>query len=131
MPNKATRELKELAQPYAPEAIATLREIMQHGATDAARVAAARELLDRGYGRPAGSGMQLNISATANSKQAIVCTEEQRARLLAQHEKLLKEAQVGSRRPLEARKSAVESPEVQNKGNTPFAYLEQISDTAD
>ncbi|MGB4101016.1 MAG: hypothetical protein WBK91_03820 [Alphaproteobacteria bacterium] len=49
--NKATAALKDLAQPYAPEAIETLRQIMLHGETDAARVAAARELLDRGYGR--------------------------------------------------------------------------------
>jgi hypothetical protein len=98
IPNKATRELKELAQPYAPEAIATLCEIMQHGETEAARVAAARELLDRGYGRPAGSGTHLNVSAAANSQQAVVCTEEQRARLIAQRERLLKEAGAGSRR---------------------------------
>jgi hypothetical protein len=117
VPNKATRELKELAQPYALEAIQTLREIMEHGETEAARVAAARELLDRGYGRPAGSGTHLNVSTTANSQQALVCTEEQRARLIKLREKLLKEAGAGSRPALEAPKNAVELPEVQNKGS--------------
>ena len=62
---------------------------MQHGETEAARVAAARELLDRGYGRPAGSGTQVNV--TVNSQQAVVCTEEQRQRLIAQRERLLAE----------------------------------------
>ena len=91
VPNKATRELKDLAQPYALEAIQTLREIMKHGETEAARVAAARELLDRGYGRPAGSGTQ--VSVTATSQQAsVVCTEEQRARLIKLQERLLAEA---------------------------------------
>ena len=49
--NKATADIKAIAQPYAPEAIETLRKIMRTSQTDAARVAAARELLDRGFGR--------------------------------------------------------------------------------
>lgn len=50
-PNKATAALKELAEPYAPEALETLREIMANGESDAARVSAAREILDRAYGK--------------------------------------------------------------------------------
>jgi hypothetical protein len=50
--NKATREIKEIAQPYGPEAIATLAEIMRHSESEPARVAAANALLDRGYGKP-------------------------------------------------------------------------------
>ena len=127
VPNKATRELKELAQPYAPEAIATLREIMQHGATEAARVAAARELLDRGYGRPAGSGTQ--VSVTSTSQQAnVVCTEEQRARLIRLREKLLKADGAGSRMALEKPKSPVELPEVQNNAGGPSAYTAEPSE---
>src|SRR5262249_14076635 len=119
VPNKVTRELKELAQLYAPEAIATLREIMQHGETEAARVAAARELLDRGYGRPVGSGTQ--ISVTATSQQAsVVCTEEQRARLIKLREKLLKEVGAGSRMAQEWPKSPAELPEVQNREETAY-----------
>ena len=51
-PNKATREIKAIAQPYGPEAIATLAEIMRHSESEPARVAAANALLDRGYGKP-------------------------------------------------------------------------------
>lgn len=50
--NKATAALKELAQPYAPEALDTLRRIMQDSESDAARVSAAKEILDRAYGKP-------------------------------------------------------------------------------
>jgi hypothetical protein len=52
-PNKATADVKALAQNHGETAILTLAEI----ATDpeqpsAARVAAANSLLDRGYGKP-------------------------------------------------------------------------------
>jgi len=50
--NKATAEIKALAQVHGPDAIATLVKIMQ-GAKQpsASRVAAAKELLDRAYGK--------------------------------------------------------------------------------
>jgi hypothetical protein len=89
VPNKATRELKELAQPYAPKAIETLLWIMEHGQTEAARVAAARELLDRGYGRPVGSGTQVNVSATGQQGINVVCDERARQELIEQRERLL------------------------------------------
>lgn len=50
-PNKATADIKALAQQYGPEAIMTLAKIMQTGDSDKAKTAAARELLDRGYGK--------------------------------------------------------------------------------
>lgn len=50
-PNKATADIKALAQVHGPEAIRTLVELMANG-QDKVRVAAAKELLDRGYGRP-------------------------------------------------------------------------------
>src|SRR5262249_29551776 len=50
-PNKATAEIKELAQKYGPEAIAELARLATKAESEAARVAAIRELLDRGYGR--------------------------------------------------------------------------------
>lgn len=52
VPNKATAEIKSLAQQWGPQAIATLAEIMtsaEHASP--ARVAAAKELIDRGYGK--------------------------------------------------------------------------------
>lgn len=51
-PNKATADIKALAQVYAPSAIKTLAEIMTgKNQPAAARVAAAKELIDRGYGK--------------------------------------------------------------------------------
>src|SRR5262245_7890914 len=50
-PNKVTAEIKELAQKYGPEAIAELARLATKAESEAARVAAIRELLDRGYGR--------------------------------------------------------------------------------
>lgn len=55
VPNKATREIKAVAQLHGPQAIAELVRIMTSSESDSARVTAARELLDRGYGKPAQS----------------------------------------------------------------------------
>lgn len=49
--NKSTRDIKELAQQHTPKALKTLVSIMQASDSDAARVSAAKELLDRGYGK--------------------------------------------------------------------------------
>lgn len=49
--NKANNELKVAARKYTPEALKTLRSIMKESESDQARVAAARELLDRGHGK--------------------------------------------------------------------------------
>jgi len=55
--NKATLEqsqrLSELAKAHAEDALMTLVDVARNGRTDAARVAAANSLLDRGYGKPA------------------------------------------------------------------------------
>jgi hypothetical protein len=50
-PNKVTAEIKQLAQQYGPEAIAELARLATKAESEAARVAAIKELLDRGYGR--------------------------------------------------------------------------------
>ena len=59
-PNKSTTEqtkcISELARSYTKEALATLLDVARHGRTDAARVAAATAMLDRGYGRPHTNG---------------------------------------------------------------------------
>ena len=52
VPNKATLALKPYAQRYSAEAIDGLVAIMRTATDPRARVAAIRELLDRGYGRP-------------------------------------------------------------------------------
>jgi len=49
--NKSTAEIKELAQTYSANALSTLATIMRNSDNDTARIAAAKELLDRGYGK--------------------------------------------------------------------------------
>lgn len=51
VPNKATRTLKEIAREYTAEAVEALVGVIRDGDSDAAKVSAARELLDRGYGK--------------------------------------------------------------------------------
>jgi hypothetical protein len=53
VPNKVGADVRTAAAVYTTDAIATLREIMENPAEPAqARVAAARELLDRAHGKP-------------------------------------------------------------------------------
>lgn len=54
-PNKATREIKEIAQSYGPQAIAGLWKLAKGAESEQARVAAYKEVLDRGYGKPSQS----------------------------------------------------------------------------
>lgn len=46
-----TRELAELCRDHAAEAIACLLAVMRESANPSVRVAAAREILDRGFGK--------------------------------------------------------------------------------
>ena len=50
--NRLTQPIKELAARYGPDALRTLVLIMKDGESEQARIMAARELLDRGYGKP-------------------------------------------------------------------------------
>ena len=43
--------MRELAQKYGPDAIETLARLMVEADTDAAKISAAKELLDRAYGK--------------------------------------------------------------------------------
>lgn len=45
--------ISELAREHTQEALETVLAVMREGETDAIRLAAAVQLLDRGYGRPA------------------------------------------------------------------------------
>jgi hypothetical protein len=50
--NKVAADIKALAQEHGPDAVKTLAEIMKDvSVSPAARVAAAKELIDRGYGK--------------------------------------------------------------------------------
>lgn len=51
-PNKATAEIRELAREYAPDAITELARLAKGALSEAARVSAIKEILDRGYGKP-------------------------------------------------------------------------------
>lgn len=51
--NRSTLEVREAARAYTAEAIKTLASIMRHGTSEAVQILAAKELLDRAYGKPA------------------------------------------------------------------------------
>src|ERR1051325_8688468 len=50
--NKASRELREIAQAYTVEAIETLAHLMRSAESEGTRLNAANALLDRAYGKP-------------------------------------------------------------------------------
>lgn len=53
MPNKLTRELRELAKDYGEEALEVAAKLMRNGRTaPAARLQAVTIILDRAYGKP-------------------------------------------------------------------------------
>ena len=49
--NKATADIRELAQNYAPEALVELARLAKEAVSESARIAAIREILDRAYGK--------------------------------------------------------------------------------
>lgn len=49
--NKVTAELKTIARQYAPQAMVELARLAQHAGSEVARVAAIKEIFDRGYGK--------------------------------------------------------------------------------
>lgn len=51
VPNKATADVKALAQEHGPSAIKELARLASNAESEAARVAAIKELLDRAYGK--------------------------------------------------------------------------------
>lgn len=52
-PNKLTADVKALACQYTPQAIAELARLATKAESETARVAAIKELLDRGHGKSA------------------------------------------------------------------------------
>lgn len=51
--NKATADIKAIAQEHGPAAIAKLVHLMENAQSEQTQRAAAADLLDRGYGKPA------------------------------------------------------------------------------
>jgi hypothetical protein len=50
-PNKISSEIRAIAQQHGEKAIAMLAEMMLAGESESARIAAAKEILDRAYGK--------------------------------------------------------------------------------
>jgi hypothetical protein len=61
--NRSTLEVRGAARAYTAEALETLASIMRHGTTEAAQIMAAKELLDRGHGKPRGEGQEAVLEA--------------------------------------------------------------------
>lgn len=51
VPNKATADIKEIARQYTSQAIEQIVALMSNAASEQVRFAAAKELIDRGYGK--------------------------------------------------------------------------------
>jgi hypothetical protein len=64
LPVLSLRRLKELANKHGPDAIEELARLARKAESEAARVAACREILDRGY-RAGASGLPATASTRA------------------------------------------------------------------
>ena len=49
--NKATKDVKEAARKHGPKALEVLSRLMLEAKSETAQIAAAKEILDRAYGR--------------------------------------------------------------------------------
>lgn len=77
-PNKATADVKALAQVHGPEAIRTLVSLFQNKKSPAAaRVAAIKELLDRGYGKAPQAVELTTPTPLAGVVEVVVRTREE------------------------------------------------------
>ena len=72
VPNKATADIKALAGQYAPDVIKELARLALEAESEAARVAAGKEVLDRVYGKSTAS-VDMRHSGSVD-----VLTKEQR-----------------------------------------------------
>ena len=69
-PNKATTEMKALAQEYGAEAIKGIVDMARNSKQDATRLAAWKELIDRGYGK-AVQGIELTGNLALTHEEAL------------------------------------------------------------
>ncbi len=63
-------DLRALAQAYTTEALETLATLMRKGESETAQIAAARELLDRGHGKPKSESGTTGLSLEELIEQA-------------------------------------------------------------
>jgi hypothetical protein len=75
------REVRDLARSHGPEAIAKLAHLMRSSKDERVQLAAAEELLNRGYGRPM---QQLHIEHEDNASPFASMTFEEKRALLEQ-----------------------------------------------
>lgn len=73
-PNKATADIKALAQQHTPEAMKRLVEIIRESDSDSAVVAAIREMFDRGFGKPKQS-LDVDAKVAMTQEQALDALE--------------------------------------------------------
>jgi hypothetical protein len=76
---KVLGEVQELARQHAPKAIVELARLALRAKNETARIAAIRELLDRGYGRPR-KAMEVSIPAD-NPLQLLLDEIDARSRI--------------------------------------------------
>ena len=76
---KVLGEVQELARQYAPKAIVELARLALRAKRETARIAAIRELLDRGYGRPR-QAMEVSVPAD-NPLQLLLDEIDARSRI--------------------------------------------------
>ena len=96
VPNKASREVKELAREYTGEALLALAHVLRDkDAPASARVSAAVALLDRGHGRPA-QQIDAEIVFSVEQQVAMLSPAERLSRLreLTHKARLMIEGQV-------------------------------------
>lgn len=78
IPNKATAEIRTLASAYSAEAISILVEIARNADSDTAKIAACRELLDRGHGK-ARQATDINGAISISHDQRVIEMERRLA----------------------------------------------------
>jgi hypothetical protein len=68
-PNKATAEVRTLAQKYGPDALKELHRLSKEAGSEAARVSACNAILERAYGRsPTSVPIQIDLPKTETAE---------------------------------------------------------------
>jgi hypothetical protein len=67
-PNKATADIKALAQVHGAKAVKELARLAVEAESESARVAAIKELLDRGYGK---SAQKVDVAGALTLEQLV------------------------------------------------------------
>lgn len=72
--NKATAEIKQAARKHGPEALKVLARLMKDAESEQAQIAAAKEILDRAYGKatqPVGEDPDMPFVSKAQRDAAV------------------------------------------------------------